>query len=85
MLPPQNQEGNAPLIDALLKSRALVAPLNDEIATMRAYFLVVEPHAAKRPAVRALEAWLIEQARLSAPRRSLDMKAMTSIASKTGR
>ena len=76
--------GRRPLIDALLKRRALVAPLKDEIATMRAYFLIVEPRAAKRPAVRALEAWLIEQAQSSAPRRSLDVKAMHSIASKTG-
>ncbi len=76
--------GRRPLIDALLKQRALVAPLKDEIATARAYFLIVEPHAAKRPSVRALEAWLIEQARLSARHRPLDMKAMTTIASKIG-
>jgi LysR family glycine cleavage system transcriptional activator len=76
--------GRRPLIDALLKRRALVAPLKDEIATERAYFLIVEPRAAKRPAVRALEVWLIEQAQMSTPRRSLDMKTMTSIASKTG-
>jgi LysR family glycine cleavage system transcriptional activator len=76
--------GRRPLIDALLKRRALVAPLKDEIATERAYFLIVEPRAGKRPAVRALEAWLIEQARMSTPRRSRDMKTMTSIASKTG-
>ncbi len=58
--------GRRPLIDALLKRRALVAPLKDEIATERAYFLVVEPAAAKRPSVRALEAWLLEQAHASA-------------------
>jgi hypothetical protein len=75
--------GRRPLIDALLKRRALVAPLKDEIATARAYFLIVEPHAAKRPAVRALEAWLIEQARMSAPRRSLDVKVRTGISAAT--
>jgi len=57
--------GRRPLIDALLARGALVAPLGDEIATMRGYYLVIEPSAARRPAVRALEAWLIEQARLS--------------------
>lgn len=76
--------GRRPLIDALLKQRALVAPLKDEIATARAYFLMVEPHAAKRPSVRALEAWLLEQARMSAPRRPLDMKMIASAAGKTG-
>lgn len=57
--------GRRPLIDALLKRRALVAPLKDEISTERAYFLVTEPTAAKRASVRALEAWLLEQAHAS--------------------
>jgi len=74
--------GRRPLIDGLLKRRALVAPLKDEIASERAYFLVIEPHAAKRPAVRALQAWLIDQARLSAAGGSLDPKALISIGSK---
>ncbi len=77
--------GRRPLIDALLKRRALVAPLKDEIATERAYFLIVEPRAGKRPAVRALEAWLIAQAQASTARRPLDLKTMASIAGKTGR
>lgn len=58
--------GRRPLIDALLKRRALVAPLKDEISTERAYFLVTEPTAARRASVRALEAWLLEQAHASA-------------------
>ena len=57
--------GRRPLIDELLARRALVAPLKDEIATERGYYLVVEPGAARRPTVQALAAWLIEQARLS--------------------
>ena len=57
--------GRRPLIDGLLARRALVAPLKDEIATERGYYLAVEPGAAKRPAVQALAAWLIEQARAS--------------------
>jgi len=76
--------GRRPLIDALLARRALVAPLKDRIATARAYYLVVEPRAARRPAVSAFEAWLIAQARISAPHRSLDVKSMASIADKTG-
>jgi LysR family glycine cleavage system transcriptional activator len=55
--------GRHPLVDALLKEGALVAPLQDELSSQRAYFLVVEPNAAKRPAVRAFADWLVEQAR----------------------
>ncbi len=56
--------GRRPLIDALLRSRKLVTPFKESntTATMRAYFLVVEPAARARPAVRALEGWLLEQA-----------------------
>jgi DNA-binding transcriptional LysR family regulator len=57
--------GRRPLIDELLERRALVAPLRGEMATERGYFLVVEPSAAKRPAVQALAQWLIGQARRS--------------------
>jgi LysR family transcriptional regulator, glycine cleavage system transcriptional activator len=54
--------GRRPLIDALLRARKLVTPFKDATATTRAYFLVVEPAARPRPAVRALEQWLLEQA-----------------------
>jgi DNA-binding transcriptional LysR family regulator len=54
--------GRRPLINSLLKRRQLVAPFGDELSSMRAYFLVAEPRAANRPAVRALHAWLIDQA-----------------------
>jgi LysR family glycine cleavage system transcriptional activator len=57
--------GRRPLIDELLERRALVAPLKGEMATERGYFLVVEPSAARRPAVQALAQWLIGQARRS--------------------
>ena len=55
--------GRRPLVDALLKSRKLVAPFKDAAASPRAYFLVVEAGARARPAVRALEQWLLEQAK----------------------
>lgn len=55
--------GRQPLINALLKRRALVAPLRDQRSSARAYFLVVAPHAAPRPAVRAFADWLVDQAR----------------------
>lgn len=54
--------GRRPLVDALLRSRKLVTPFKDETASSRAYFLIVEPAARARPAVRALEHWLLEQA-----------------------
>jgi LysR family transcriptional regulator, glycine cleavage system transcriptional activator len=54
--------GRRPMIDTLLKSRRLVAPLAASLATQREYTLVVDAAARQRPAVRALEAWLLEQA-----------------------
>jgi LysR family glycine cleavage system transcriptional activator len=54
--------GRRPLVDALLKSRKLVAPFKDATASMRAYFVVIEPSARQRAAVQALAAWLMEQA-----------------------
>ncbi len=55
--------GRRPLIDALLRQRALVAPFKGATASVRGYALVVEPGAARKPAVRALVAWLLEQAK----------------------
>ena len=34
-----------------------------QVSSARAYFLIVEPRASKRAAVRAFADWLIEQAR----------------------
>jgi len=55
--------GRRPLVDALLKSGKLKAPFKNAADTLRAYFVVVNPSARARPAVRALEAWLLAQAR----------------------
>jgi len=54
--------GRRPLVDELLREGRLVAPLARTIATPRSYILVVDPAARARPAVRALEAWLLQQA-----------------------
>lgn len=54
--------GRRPLMDDLLRSRQLVTPFKDTTASMRAYHLVVEARSRDKPAVRALEAWLLEQA-----------------------
>ncbi len=54
--------GRRPLVDELLREGRLVAPLPKALATPRSYILVVDPAARARPAVRALEAWLIAQA-----------------------
>jgi LysR family transcriptional regulator, glycine cleavage system transcriptional activator len=54
--------GRRPLVDELLREGRLVAPLAKTLATPRSYILVVDPAARARPAVRALEAWLLEQA-----------------------
>jgi LysR family transcriptional regulator, glycine cleavage system transcriptional activator len=54
--------GRRPLVDELLRQGRLVAPLATPLATPRSYILVVDPAARARPAVRALEGWLLEQA-----------------------
>jgi DNA-binding transcriptional LysR family regulator len=54
--------GRRPLVDELLREGRLVAPLPRSVATPRSYILVVDPAARTRPAVRALESWLIAQA-----------------------
>lgn len=55
--------GRRPLIDDLIKTRRLVALFGSATAGSHAYFLTVEPTARLRPAVQALERWLLEQSR----------------------
>ena len=57
--------GRRPLVDGLLKERQLVAPFKDIASSTRAYALVIDPAARARPAVRALEAWLLKEAAAS--------------------
>jgi DNA-binding transcriptional LysR family regulator len=54
--------GRRPLLDGLLRQRQLVAPFGDAHDTARAYFVLIDPAARTRPAVRALELWLRTQA-----------------------
>jgi LysR family transcriptional regulator, glycine cleavage system transcriptional activator len=54
--------GRRPLVDALLRKRALVAPLERVLTTQRQYTLLVDAAARLRPAVLALEGWLLAQA-----------------------
>lgn len=54
--------GRRPLIDALLARGELVVPFGEATATERGYFLLVEPQARRRPAVQALESWLLAEA-----------------------
>jgi len=55
--------GRRPLVDRLVAQKKLVAPFKGQVASARGYFLVVAPGAASKPAVRALLAWLHQQAR----------------------
>ncbi|MBX3636386.1 MAG: LysR family transcriptional regulator [Rubrivivax sp.] len=55
--------GRRPLIDRLLRQKKLVAPLAGQTASVRGYYLIVDPASARRPAAQALAAWLLEQAR----------------------
>lgn len=54
--------GRRPLLDGLLRSKQLVAPFGGARDTAHAYFVLTDPAARARPAVRALERWLHEQA-----------------------
>jgi LysR family transcriptional regulator, glycine cleavage system transcriptional activator len=54
--------GRRPLVDALLRDGQLVAPFAGEAASARGYYVVTDPAARARPAVRALEQWLVAQA-----------------------
>lgn len=55
--------GRRPLLDALLARGELCAPFGTGMASARGYFLVLDPAAAQRPAVVALQRWLLAQAR----------------------
>ena len=57
--------GRRPLVDALLRRRALVAPFTGATVSARGYAVLVDPGASAKPAVQALVAWLMEQARLT--------------------
>lgn len=67
--------GRRPLVDELLREGRLVAPLPKTLATPRSYILVVDPAARTRPAVRALEAWLLAQAKLEREAAALTLRA----------
>lgn len=54
--------GRRPLIDGLLRRRRLVVPFGDATATRRGFFLIVQPASARRPAVRAMQSWLLQEA-----------------------
>lgn len=51
-----------PLVRKLIAERKLVAPLREAAASARAYYLLVERHAAARPHVRQFIDWLMRQA-----------------------
>jgi LysR family transcriptional regulator, glycine cleavage system transcriptional activator len=55
--------GRRPIIDRLLRRKALVAPLKGLWSMERGYALVVSAAARKRPAAMALHDWLLEQVR----------------------
>jgi DNA-binding transcriptional LysR family regulator len=55
--------GRRPLVDALLRSRRLLAPFGGERSSERGYVLLLASAARQRPAVQALAQWLQQQAR----------------------
>lgn len=75
--------GRRPLVDRLLRQRALVAPFLGEWASARGYGLVVSAAAARRPAVQALAAWLLAQA--GEPSRSPRRRPPAALAGQSSR
>ncbi len=55
--------GRRPLVDALLRSRRLLAPFDGERTSERGYALLLSTSSGQRPAVQALAQWLQQQAR----------------------
>jgi DNA-binding transcriptional LysR family regulator len=55
--------GRRPLTDRLIAQGKLVAPFKGQLASARGYYIVLDPVAARRPAVAALEQWLQLMAR----------------------
>lgn len=58
--------GRRPIVDALLRQRALVAPIKGAKASAHGYTVMVEPAASRKPAVQALVNWLLAQAHAGA-------------------
>jgi LysR family transcriptional regulator, glycine cleavage system transcriptional activator len=54
--------GRRPLIDALLRQKKLVTLFGTTKQTAKAYFVVTDPAARARPAVRAMEDWMRAEA-----------------------
>jgi LysR family transcriptional regulator, glycine cleavage system transcriptional activator len=55
--------GRRPIINNLLRGKALVAPFKGSEGSMaRGYAVVLSAAAARRPAAMALHDWLLEQA-----------------------
>ena len=55
--------GKLPLIDRLLKTKKLVAPFADTVASPKGYCMLVAPGAARRPEIAAFTGWLAAEAR----------------------
>ncbi|MGH8797526.1 MAG: hypothetical protein ACREXI_10750, partial [Caldimonas sp.] len=54
--------GRSPLIDSLLRSRKLVAPFRQTMASPRSYYVIESAGAARKTEVQAFIAWLHDEA-----------------------
>lgn len=54
--------GRLPITDALIRSKALVAPFKGQWSMARGYALVMSAASARRPSAMALHDWLLAQA-----------------------
>jgi DNA-binding transcriptional LysR family regulator len=63
--------GRQPLVEDLIRSGALVAPLKGAVAGPRAYFIIESAAGAGKPHVRQFSAWLLDEATRDANARTL--------------
>ena len=61
--------GSSPLVRQLIKQGKLIAPLEKEFESSRAYYLVINADAAWRPEVKEFAGWLLCQAKPGARQR----------------
>ncbi len=54
--------GRSPLVDGLLRSRKLVAPFRQTLASPRSYYLLQSSGAARKPEVQDFVAWMHREA-----------------------
>ncbi len=70
--------GRQPLVQELIQSGMLVAPLKDAVAGPRAYFIIESSSAAGKAHVQQFRAWLLEEVKRDSQRETSRVEASTA-------